>query len=76
MDQVEGVLVQLLKFEDYLDGAVPELDRVVCVGLVLTSLALGVDVYRGEPLIIEKLLQKFVKRHLKDLMRCGMLLDH
>jgi len=40
MDQVEGVLVQLLKFEDYLDGAVPELDRVVCVGLVLTSLTL------------------------------------
>ena len=76
MDQVEGVLVQLLKVEDYLDGAVPELDRVVCVGLVLTSLTLWVDVYRAEPLIIEKLLQKFVKRHLKDLMRRGMFFNH
>lgn len=47
MDQVQGILVQLLKFEDYLDGAVPELDRVVCVGLMSTSLTLSVDVNRA-----------------------------
>jgi hypothetical protein len=56
MDQVQGILVQLLKFEDYLDGAVPELDRVVCVGLMSTSLTLSVEVNRAQPLIIEKLL--------------------
>lgn len=56
MDQVQGILVQLLKFKDYLDGAVPELDRVVCVGLMSTCLTLSVDVNRAQPLIIEKLL--------------------